>query len=85
MFPTVLSEICYHNFWEIRTIFKSIESKSQYQADPQTIKCQFCPHIETSQLICIANQLTGFYMRATLALNELNLFYKKQSEVYLAC
>ena len=35
-------------------------------------KC--CPHIETSQLICCANQanqLTGFYMRATLALNGL--------------
>ena len=28
--------------------------------------------IETSQLICCANQLTGFYMRATLALNGLN-------------
>ena len=27
--------------------------------------------IETSQLICWANQLTGFYMRATLALNGL--------------
>ena len=27
------------------------------------IKCQYCPHIETSQLICKANQLTGFYMR----------------------
>ena len=24
-----------------------------------------CPHIGTSQLICFANQLTGFYMRAT--------------------
>ena len=30
-----------------------------------------CPHIETSQLICKANQLTGFYMRVTLALNGL--------------
>ena len=28
---------------------------------------QCCPHIETSQLIPCANQLTGFYMRATLA------------------
>ena len=37
----------------------------------QPIKCQCCPHIETSQLICTANQLTGFYMRATLAFNEL--------------
>ena len=27
---------------------------------------QCCCHIETSQLICYANQLTGFYIRATL-------------------
>ena len=27
--------------------------------------------IETSQLICTANQLTFFYMKATLALNGL--------------
>ena len=30
------------------------------------------PHIETSQLICCANQLTSFYMRATLAFNGLS-------------
>ena len=35
------------------------------------IKCQCCPDIETSQLICTANKLSGFYMRATLALNGL--------------
>ena len=35
--------------------------------------CQGCPHIETSQLICTANQLTGFYMRATLAITRLIL------------
>ena len=35
------------------------------------IKYQCCPHIETSQLICPPNQLTGFYIRATLALNGL--------------
>ena len=29
------------------------------------------PYIETSQFVCTANQLAGFYMRATLALNEL--------------
>ena len=34
-------------------------------------QCHCCPHIETSQLICTANQLTGFYMRATLTLNGL--------------
>ena len=38
------------------------------------MKCQSCHHIETSQLIPKANQLTGFYMMATLALNELKLF-----------
>ena len=31
-----------------------------------------CPHKETSQLTCAANQSADFYMRATLALNELN-------------
>ena len=35
------------------------------------IKRQHCYHIETSQLISRANQLTGFYMMATLAFNEL--------------
>ena len=34
-------------------------------------KCKCCPHIETSQLICAANQLAGFYMRAKMALNGL--------------
>ena len=29
------------------------------------------PHIKTSQLICNANQLLGFYMRPTLAFNGL--------------
>ena len=28
-------------------------------------------HVETSELICSANQLTGFYIRATLALDGL--------------
>ena len=30
-------------------------------------QCQCSHHIETSQLICRANQLTGFYMMETLA------------------
>ena len=37
---------------------------------PITFQC--CPDMETSQLICTANQLTGFYVGATLALNGLN-------------
>ena len=36
-------------------------------------KHQSCHHIETSNLICSANQLIGFYMMATLVFNELNL------------
>ena len=35
------------------------------------IKRQSCHHIETSHLICSANQLTGSYMMGTLAFNEL--------------
>ena len=35
----------------------------------EAVKYQCCPHIETIQLICCANQLTGFYMGATLAFN----------------
>ena len=37
----------------------------------QHIKCQCCPQVETSQLISCANQLTGFYIRDTLALKGL--------------
>ena len=37
------------------------------------MKCQCCPHTKTSQLICTANQLTGFYMRVTLAFNRLKI------------
>ena len=35
------------------------------------IKRQSCHHIETSQLICRANHLTGFYMMANFSFNEL--------------
>ena len=35
------------------------------------IKRESCHHIESSQLICRASQLIGFYMMATLAFNEL--------------
>ena len=36
-----------------------------------TLRAKVANHIETSQLIYRANQLTGFYTMATLALNEL--------------
>ena len=38
------------------------------------IKCQCCPHIETNQLIYRVNQLTDFYIWATLAFNGLNVW-----------
>ena len=37
--------------------------------------------IETSQLICCASQLTGFYMRATLALNGLSTILKRKMQI----
>ena len=40
-----------------------------------TLKRQSCHHIETSQLVCRANQLTGFYMVSTLAFNELKYLF----------
>ena len=42
------------------------------------LNCQYCPHIETSQLIFCANQLTGFYMRVTLATNGLNRIFTRK-------
>ena len=50
----------------VMKLFKCILYKSS-----EPIKFQCWPHIETSRLICRANQLTGFYMRATLAFNGL--------------
>ena len=38
---------------------------------PLLIKRESWHHIATSQMICSENQLTGFYVVATLALNEL--------------
>ena len=40
----------------------------------ERVKRQSCHHIETSQLICRANYLTGFYTMTTLEFNELNRF-----------
>ena len=46
----------------------------KYHYDSPFFMCQCCPHIENSELICIDNKLTGFYVRATLALNGLKAF-----------
>ena len=36
------------------------------------MKHQNCHHVETSQFICRANQLSGFYMMAILLFNNLS-------------
>ena len=41
--------------------------------------------MENSQLICRANQLTGFYMMATLAFNELSNTSPILSLEYIKC
>ena len=38
------------------------------------MKRQSCHHMETSQFICSADQLTGFYMIVTLTFNELRTY-----------
>ena len=44
--------------------------------DKNEINRQICHHIESSsQLICRANQLTGFYKMATSAFNELIVIF----------
>ena len=50
----------------------------------QLIKRQSCHHVETNQLICIANQLPGFYMKATFAFNELMLTSLKRYQYFRA-
>ena len=43
------------------------------------IKCKCCPHTETSQLIYSVNQLTGFYLKVTLAFNGLKMVGRMSS------
>ena len=57
---------------------RKVETKSMdwflYDNGPrhERAKRQSCHHITTSPLICLANQLTGFYMMQPLAFNEFN-------------
>ena len=65
-----------HLWWN--SFFKIQTAKS---CEP--IKCHCCLHIETSQLICIANQLTDFYMRATLAFKSTLVQIWKYPETFV--
>ena len=55
--------------WKISTQFKSSKQKVYF-------------NLETSQLICYAHQLTGLFMRATLALNGLNRIKYRASQIW---
>ena len=68
---TFLPFVCFYNrgiSWKCQPQ----SSNQSYFMVAQPIKCHCCPHIESSQSICTANQLTGFYKRATLVLKVLN-------------
>ena len=53
--------------------FNFLNTAQKIKISINSFKRQSCHHIETSQLVCRANQLTGFYMMATLAFNELRI------------
>ena len=60
----------FNNFWKFFTnLYQLIKHQSYY-------------HIETSQLICRANQLTGFHMMAALASNDFKTNRNKIFKVY---
>ena len=68
----------------ISVVLKStlVTSSKNIQVTHYLIKRQSGHHIKNSQLICSANQLTGFYMMANLTFNVIMKYY---CEIYLAC
>ena len=68
----------------VRSVFRTLPKiydetffvNSEQLSSNSSSVCPGYPHIETSQLICFANQMTGFYMRATLTLNGLTISAK---------
>ena len=62
------------NVLELKAILlalKSFVKTSHKYVNPLNAKCH---HVETSQLICAANQLAGFYMMTILAFNGLKSY-----------
>ena len=58
------------DIWYLGEMFMMYYLQEIHFNGDQLIKRQSCYHIENSQLICRANQLTGFYMMTILAFNE---------------
>ena len=59
-------------FFPIKQNVLIVTNQNEVANIRNSLKGQSLHHIETSELICSGNQLTGFYMMATLALNEFN-------------
>ena len=53
---------------------------SKETIDMKWVNDQCFHHTETSQLICSAYQMTGFYMMGTLVVKGLNLKYKQNNK-----
>ena len=75
----LLWEMSWHSdfvfYWQLVSgITQKISNSENETWQNYPIKYQSCTHIRTSQLICYANQLTGFYMGVTLAFNGLIRF-----------
>ena len=72
MFDRVLNMPLYFIKSNSLSTLKLISVRTISYHNPLSASVALIPHIETSQLSYTANQLTGFYMRATLALNGLS-------------
>ena len=60
------------NFFPIKQNVLIVTNQNEVDNILNSLKGQSLHHIETSELISSGNQLTGFYMMATLVLNEFN-------------
>ena len=65
--------------WKVAYGVLVLDSLPKYQP----IKYQCCPQIETSQLICTSNPLTGFYIRLSLAFTGLIIRYSSKQRYLL--
>ena len=65
--------------WGLPITSVSFHYKTCYIETSVLKKC----YIETSRLICTGNQLTGFYMRATLAFHGLKLSFFAAHLIYV--
>ena len=69
---TSLNILIFFLIIKIQVVKRELHFVKKQNESFKPIKCHCCPYIETNQLICSANRLTGIYIRATLALSGLN-------------